>query len=280
MINLPFPGESFSRLDRRKFDIIWDKHFRGFFGYGHPDLSATEIVRREWFWKRILKECDREMTPWLLEIGTDDPDARATILIKILICISKAPSQNRYSSASTVGAILERCYAAGVLCQSGDIPLNSENSIFRTEMRQDYGIHIILIAISLNVFNDCLAEGNSDLGSNSGQILWSPTDLLKEACGGANLEQILAFTGPELVVAIISLSRTLSSSRLSKRPLMNAGRIDDLNIGSLRAIGGLRIVWTDIFEEHLSLDHQNKSLRIARLRPYIWGRLSIFQDDL
>lgn len=259
--------------------MIWEHHFRSFFGYGQPSVSATEMVRKGWFWIRILKECDREMIPWLLEIGTDDPDARAATLIKILICIAQESKQKKCPTTSTIGAILERCYSAGVLSQPEDDPLDSENVRFHTEISQDYGIHIVLIAISLNVFNDCLREDDSNLGPDSRQILWSPTDLLRDACGCASLEHILAFQGPELVVSILYLSRTSRSPILSERPSSNAGRIDDLNIESLRTIGGLRIVWTDTFEEHLLLDHQNKCLRIARLRPFIWGRLSIFQDD-
>ncbi|KAI9647141.1 hypothetical protein NHQ30_003524 [Ciborinia camelliae] len=278
-IDLGHLGGSSSRFDRLHFEIIWENHFRSFFGYGQPSVSATEAVRREWFWKRILKECDREMIPWLLEIGTDDPDARAATLVKILICVVKAWDQKKYSTSSTIGAILERCYAGGVLNQSEDAPLNPENMNFHTEMRQDYGIHIILIAISLNIFNDCLTEDDSNLAHNSRQILWSPTDILRDACGGASLEQILAFQGPELVVSILSLSRTSKSRMALDSPQANSGRIDDLNIRSLKTIGDLRIVWTDILEEHLLLDHQKKCLKIARLRPFIWGRLSIFQHE-
>lgn len=219
------------------------------------------------------------MVPWLLEIGTDDPDARAAVLVKILICIVKESSEKRFSTTSTIGAILEQCYAGGVLNQPEDAPRNPENMLFHTELRQDYGIHIILIAISLNIFNDCLTEDNSDLGHNNHQILWSPMELLKSACGGANLEQILAFQAPELVVSILSLSRPPKPSMLLDCPTTASGRIDDLNIGTLRTIGDLRIVWTDIFEEHLLLNHQKKCLKIVRLRPFIWGRLSIFQKD-
>ncbi|KAF7872607.1 hypothetical protein EAF04_003525 [Stromatinia cepivora] len=279
VINLDHPGEPFNRFDRSKFDTVWDNHFRTFFGYGQRSVSATEAVRREWFWKRILNECDKEMIPWLLEIGTDDPDARAAILVKILISIVQTSIEMRNSTTSTIGAILERCYASGVLSQPEDAPLNPENNIFHTELRQDYGIHILLVAISLKIFNDCLIEDDSGLGPNSHQILWSPTDLLRDACGGASLEQILAFQGPELVVSILSLSRTSKPRTSFEFSPANAGRIDDLNIGSLKSIGDLRIVWTDILEEHLLLNHQNKCLKIARLRPFIWGMLSIFQND-
>ncbi|APA05482.1 hypothetical protein sscle_01g002520 [Sclerotinia sclerotiorum 1980 UF-70] len=279
VINLGHLGEPFSRFDRSKFYSVWDNHFRTFFGFGQQSVSATEAVRREWFWKRILNECDGEMIPWLLEIGTDDPDARAAILVKILISIVKTSIELRNSTTSTIGAIIERCYASGVLRQPEDAPLNPENVIFHTELRQDYGIHILLVAISLKIFNDCLIEDDLGLVHNSRQILWSPTDLLRDACGGASLEQILAFQGPELVVSILYLSRSTKPRMSFELSHTNAGRIDDLNIESLKSIGDLRVVWTDIFEEHLLLNHQKKYLKIARLRPFIWGMLSIFQND-
>ncbi|TGO58994.1 hypothetical protein BCON_0049g00480 [Botryotinia convoluta] len=279
VIRLDHLRQPFDRFNRVHFEAIWENHFRNFFGYGQRSVTSTEVVRRGWFWKRILNECDKEMIPWLLEIGTDDPDARATILIKILICIIKSSIERRYSTTSTIGAILERCYTSGVLRQPEDIPSNPNNIHFQKEMRQDYGFHIILVAISLNIFNDCLMEDNSDLGRNSRQILWSPMDLLGEACRGANLEQILAFQGPELVVSILSVSKSSNAPVLLESPTTNSGRIDDMNIGSLQTIGDLRIVWTDIFEEHLLLNHQNKCLKIARLRPFVWGMLSIFQND-
>ncbi|KAF7931548.1 uncharacterized protein EAE98_004284 [Botrytis deweyae] len=279
VIHLDHLGQPFDRFNRVHFEAIWENHFRIFFGYGERSVTASEIVRRGWFWKRILNECDKEMIPWLLEIGTDNPDARAAILVKILICIIKSSIERRYSTTSTIGAILERCYTSGVLRQPEDFPSNPNSIHFQKEMRQDYSFHIILVAISLNIYNDCLMEDNSDLGLNSRQILWSPMDLLREACGGANLEQILAFQGPELVVSILSVSKSSNAPVLLESPTTSSGRIDDLNIGSLQTIGDLRIVWTDIFEEHLLLNHENKCLKIARLRPFVWGMLSIFQND-
>ncbi|KAF5874605.1 uncharacterized protein Bfra_004617 [Botrytis fragariae] len=198
VIHLDHLGQPFDRFNRVHFEAIWEEHFRNFFGYGQRSVTSTEVVRRGWFWKRILNECDKEMIPWLLEFGTDDPDARAAILIKILICIIKSSIERRYSATSTIGAILERCYTSG---------------------------------------------------------------------------------GPELVVSILSVSKSSDNPVPLERPTANSGRIDDLNIGSLQTIGDLRIVWTDIFEEHLLLNHQDKCLKIARLRPFVWGMLSIFQND-
>ncbi|KAM0132167.1 hypothetical protein ACHAP3_006605 [Botrytis cinerea] len=279
VIHLDHLGQPFNRFNSAHFEAIWENHFRTFFGYGQRSVTATEKVRRGWFWKRILNECEKEMVPWLLEIGTDDPDARAAILVKIIICIIQSSIERRYSATSTIGAILERCYTSGVLRQPEDIPSNPDKINFQTEMTQDYCFHIILVAIALNIFNDCLMENKSELGLNSRQMLWSPKDLLREACGGANLEQIFAFQGPELVVSILSVSKSSDIPVRLESLATNSGRIDDLNIGSLQTIGGLRIVWTDIFEEHLLLSHQNKCLKVARLRPFIWGMLSLFQND-
>ncbi|KAK6606066.1 hypothetical protein H4I96_04528 [Botrytis cinerea] len=185
VIHLDHLGQPFNRFNCANFEAIWESHFRTFFGYGQRSVTATEKVRRGWFWKRILNECEKEMVPWLLEIGTDDPDARAAILVKIVICIIQSSIERRYSATSTIGAILERCYMSGVLRQPEDIPSNPDSIQLQTEIRQDYCFHIILVAIALNIFNDCLMENKSELGLNSRQMLWSPKDLLREACGGA-----------------------------------------------------------------------------------------------
>lgn len=77
-----------------------------------------------------------------------------------------------------------------------------------------------------------------------------------------SLEEVFGLTLPQLCHALHDNGELHSKITPLEAARGPSFRINDLNIQSLRALGGLRILWTHCLEDHLRLDLSTRSLSV------------------
>jgi hypothetical protein len=158
------------------------------------------------------------------------------------------------TKGSSLGAILEHLYMSGVFSQPND----SEPRSYLDQIRLI--IDISLIMNTIFQFPVGYLSGMKSLDApNRRQI--AETMLTRRK----SLEEVLGLTVPQLyhLLHVIGVAPRFSvpSPKLdsSQDPTF---RPKDLNIESLRGIGGLSIEWTEILENHLALDLGTRRLYV------------------
>ena len=175
-----------------------------------------------------------------------------------------------------IGGILQRCYSLRALTQ----PKDSEP--------RSYLDHIWLVILNVLVLNGTF------------QLDWefSPENLLRgfglaglyiEAIFNRrnSLEEVLGLTLPQLCYILHAIKQTVQPIGTLEAASGPNFRLSDLNIKSLRDIGGLSIVWTPYLEDHLRLDVKSKKLFVlwhegegGLRQSSLFGRFEEMYDNL
>lgn len=155
------------------------------------------------------------------------------------------------SASVTVGDVLVECYRRALLEQPDDDD-DTEETV------KQYRGHAFLVfdALSLLSFRYSIASSRYDQTIQIRRVL-----------------ALAKSRGTLLGLPLTAIGPLLKSETWEKPVPAHAleFRTDDLNIGSLSAIGKLNIHWVDVYEDHLKLDLDKQSLAICWFSPHIYS---------
>ncbi|KAF7896367.1 hypothetical protein EAF00_006381 [Botryotinia globosa] len=227
---------NFFKNHELSLDLLWQNYFGELLEPHHSRSVAHDqwsvAVRKAWFRRRLNATMP----------------SRDSILVGIcyahMLC-----NGGTHGGNLTIGSVLSYCFDSEVLSR-GEV--------------SDYE-GIMLLAKSIPIFNDYMRlepdflrfqPRSDDLVSlNRRLLLWLMSIKIEEA---------LALNLPEfmLIIRFLKVQSTLPINRIDS-PSPTSLFINDLNFESLKNIGGLRLVWTDVLEEHLLLDPGTRRLFVT-----------------
>ncbi|KAF7882525.1 uncharacterized protein EAF02_005888 [Botrytis sinoallii] len=210
----------------------WEKHFSKVF-----KPQSFSVAHHQWsvaVRKVLLREC-------LIATAA----SRRSILVGIcyaqMVCNGAA-----HGGDLTIGSVLSYCFDTGVLS--------------RGEVNDHEGI--ILLAGIMPIFNDYIRldpdfRSYSYLGNLYGRKLFVWLMCIK-------IEEVLALKLKEfmLIIRFLKVQSTFPIGKIDN-PSSISLVINDLNFKSLKEIGGLQLVWTEVLEEHFLLNPETKQLFVT-----------------
>lgn len=215
------------------FDILWQKFFGKLFesrhsmSVAHGQWSVT--VRKAWLGRRLF-----ETNPWEDSIPVG------------ICCAQMLCNGDTHGGDLTIGSVLSYCFNTGVLS--------------RGEVNDHEGI--ILLAEIISIFNDYirlypdfLSRSHYSIYHNRGVFLWLMSIKIEEALA-LKLQEFM------LIIRFLEEQSTFPIGEIDN-PSSTSLVINDLNFKSLKEIGGLQLVWTDVLEEHFLLNPGTKQLFVT-----------------
>jgi hypothetical protein len=161
---------------------------------------------------------------------------------------------------TSIGSILQRCYQLRVLTQ----PDNSRLSSY-----SDHIWLLVLIVLTLNTVFRVHWPFEADYlfcDLNLFQITLVEIFLTRH-CRQRSFEEVLGLTLLQLCHMLHAIGELYSKMTPLEAARGSSFRISDLNIESLRALGGQRILWTHCLEDHLRLDLSHRTLSVLWQDP-------------
>ena len=171
------------------------------------------------------------------------------------------------SKAYNLGGILQSCYSTGVLGR----PDSSEPSKYMSNIRR-----VVLNMLLFNrVFTISVYEQKTCISTYGdwNAIQWYQQtlyDMLRPCVTGRSLDAILG-TSPAQLFRMLFIANAEAKLKPHDFAVGTTFRLDDLNVKSLVTLGGLRVVWTPILEDHLLLDLASMTLYVVWGRSQSWG---------
>ncbi|KAF7930970.1 uncharacterized protein EAE97_009179 [Botrytis byssoidea] len=209
------------------FDILWQTYFSKLFESRYSRSVAHcqwfVTVRKAWFRRRF---------------GAIVPSTNSFL---VGICFAHMfCNGGTHGGDITIGSVLSYCFDSEVLS--------------RGKVNDHEGIK--LLAEIVPIFNDYMKlESDDPFSPNRRLLLWLMPIKTEEALA-LNVQEFM------LIIRFLKVQSTFPINRIDS-PSPTSLFINDLNFESLKEIGGLRLVWTDVLDEHLLLDHETRRLFVA-----------------
>ncbi|KAF7932690.1 uncharacterized protein EAE98_003989 [Botrytis deweyae] len=215
------------------FETIWQKYFIKLYR-SHPSFDVAHsqwyvAVRKSWLRRRLIATAASRES---IIIGT---------CYAQMVCNGAT-----YRGHATIGSVLSYCFRTGVLSR---VVANNKKGIR-------------LLADIMPTFDDYLRLEPDPQPYHHRPISFSVN--FRMWLSYIKTEEALALELHEfmLIIRFLKEQPTFPISRICN-PSSTSLVINDLNFKSLKAIGGLQLVWTDVLEEHLLLNPETKQLFVA-----------------
>ncbi|THV44276.1 hypothetical protein BGAL_0684g00020 [Botrytis galanthina] len=217
----------------RSFEIIWQKYFSESFKdhlpLGAPHGQWYMALRKSWLRRRLIATAA----------------SRESIIIGT--CYAQMLRNDAtYLGNLTIGSVLSYCFYTGVL--SREVVDEKQGIALLADIMPTFDEY-------LRLEHDLQPESHRPVSFGVNFRSWLLHIKTEEALA-MELHEFM------LIIRFLKVQSTFPVSRIDN-PSSISLVVDDLNFKSLKGIGGLQLVWTEVLEEHLLLNPETKQLFVT-----------------